>query len=52
LEEVSQATLGAIQEAHTRRTQQADSVNIEIKKLRDFESKLQSILDSLAAISL
>ncbi|MFA5367953.1 MAG: dynamin family protein [Dehalococcoidia bacterium] len=52
LEEVAKATLGAIQEAHTRRTQQADSVDIEIKRLRDFESRLQDILDRLSAISL
>jgi hypothetical protein len=43
LEEVSKATLGAIQEAHTQRTQKADSIDIELRKLKDFESKMREL---------
>lgn len=43
LEEVSKATLGAIQEAHTQRTEKADSIELELKKLKDFESKMREL---------
>ena len=43
LDEVSKATLGAIQEAHTRRTQRAESVSEELKRLADFEAKIQDL---------
>ena len=43
LEEVSKATLGAIKEAHTQRTEKADSIDLELRKLKGFESKMQEL---------
>jgi len=48
LENVAEATLGAIQEAHIQRTEKADSVGQELKRLADFESKMQELHEKLA----
>ncbi len=51
LEEVAKATLGAVQEAHTQRTERADSVAAELKRLSDFESKMQELQEKLTKLA-
>ena len=47
LEAVAMATSGAIQEAYFQRTQKVDSVNQELTKIADSESKIQQLYDGL-----
>ena len=49
LEEVAKATLGAIQEAHTQRTQKSGSVSTELSRLASFESHLLELQSKLAS---
>ena len=51
LEEVAKATLGAIQEAHVQRTQKADGVSQDLKRLADMESKMQELHEKLAKLA-
>ena len=51
LEEVAKATLGAIQEAHTLRTQKSRSASAELKRLASFESPMLELLGKLATIT-
>jgi hypothetical protein len=51
LEEVAKATLGAIQQAHLQRTQKANSVSQDLKKLADMESKMQGLNEKLANLA-
>jgi hypothetical protein len=51
LEEVAKATLGAIQEAHIQRTQKASNVEEELKRLAEFESKMQELHEKLAKLA-
>ena len=51
LEQVAKATLGAIQEAHTRRKQKGGSVSTELSQLTSFESRILEIQGKLADIA-
>ena len=51
LEEVAKATLGAIQEAHTQRTQKSGSVSTELSRLTSFESQVLELQSKLASIA-
>jgi len=51
LEEVAKATLGAIQEAHTQRTQKSGSVSTELNRLASFESQVLELQSKLASIA-
>jgi GTP-binding protein EngB required for normal cell division len=51
LEEVARTTLGAIQEAHTQRIRMSESIGQELGRLRDLETKLRKLQDSLSDVA-
>ena len=51
LEEVSKATLGAIQEANTQRKERSGSVSSELSRLASFESQIMGLQSKLTAVA-
>ena len=51
LGEVSKATLGAIEEAHTQRKEKSGSVSVELSHLASFEARLLELQSKLTTIA-